>query len=280
MIHKEGDFAGQGGIRLYWQAWCPEESVRAVLLVSHGYGEHGGRYGNLVDYFVPRGIAVYALDHRGHGRSEGQRGHVKRFAELVADLHAFRIRVEEDQRERPLVLVGHSLGGLIAVHYALAHGQELVGTVLSSPALGLSGGPSRLLVWVARLLSLVAPRVSFRGNVAPELLSHDPSVGPAYATDPLVHRSVSARFFTELSRAIRIAHERAGELRVPLLVLQAGDDRLVDPRSVEDFAARAASEVKKVYVYPGLYHEIFNETQKGAVFADMEQWIEAAIARS
>lgn len=279
MKKKEGNFAGQGGLRLYWQAWSPDESARAVLLVAHGYGEHSGRYGNLVDFFVPRGFAVYAVDHRGHGRSEGQRGHVKRFDELIADLHAFRVRVEEDQRENPIVLVGHSLGGLIAVHYALAHGQGLAGVVLSSPALGLIGGPSRPLVWLGRVLSLFAPRVSFRGNVAPELLSHDASVGQAYAADSLVHRSVSARFVTELSRAIRLAHERAAEMRVPLLVLQAGDDRLVDPHAVEDFAGKAGSEVKNLQLYSGFYHEIFNETEKERVFADLAQWIEMRITR-
>ncbi len=280
MIHKDGDFAGQGGLRLYWQAWCPEGDARAVLLVSHGYGEHGGRYGNLVEFFVPRGFAVYAIDHRGHGRSEGQRGHVGRFEELVTDLHAFRVRVEEAERGKPILLVGHSLGGLIAVHYALAHGQGLAGVVLSSPALGLSGGPSRLLVWLARFLSLVVPRASFRGNVAPELLSHDASVGPAYVADPLVHRRASARFFTELSRAIRLAQDRAAELCVPLLVLQAGDDRLVDASAVEAFAAKAGSEAKELRLYPGLFHEIFNETEKEKVLSDLERWIAMRIAQA
>ncbi|MBI2964528.1 MAG: lysophospholipase [Deltaproteobacteria bacterium] len=278
MIHREGQFAGHGGLRLYWQAWLPEAETRAALLVAHGYGEHGGRYGNLVERFVPRGFAVYALDHRGHGRSEGPRGHVGRFTELVADLHALRVRVEEMERGRPLFLLGHSLGGLIAVGYLLTHASGLAGAVLSSPALALAERPPRPLRWLARGLSIVAPRTSLRGNVRPELLSRDSAVGAAYVTDPLVHRRATARFFTEFERAARDAEERAPEIRLPVLVLQAGDDRLVQAAAAERFAARLGSEVKELRVYSGLFHEIFNETERERVFADLERWMEARLA--
>ena len=274
MIHNEGQFAGHGGARLYWQAWLPESEPRAVILVAHGYAEHGGRYGNLVDRLVPHGYAVYALDHRGHGRSEGPRGHVGRFAEFVADLHALRVRVEAEQRGVPLVLLGHSLGGLIAARYLLAHSSGLAGAVLSSPALGLVDEPPRVLQWLGRILSQVAPRTAFQGNVKPEYLSRDASVGRAYAADPLVHRRATARFFTEFKWAMANAKERAPEIRTPILVLQAGDDKLVDPRATEAFAARIASERKVVRFYPGLYHEIFNETDKERVFDDLERWLD------
>ncbi len=270
-------FAGHGGLRLYWQAWIPEGEIRAVLLLAHGYGEHGGRYQTLADHFVPRGFAIYALDHRGHGRSEGVRGHCGRFAEFVADLHAFRVRVEEEQREKPLILVGHSMGGLIAIRYLLAHDQGLSGAVLSSPTLGLGDEPSRWLQFLGRILSWIAPRTSFRGNVEPEFLSHDPAVGRAYSGDPLVHGRATARFFSEFKWAMRNANERAAEIRLPLLILQAGDDRLVDPRAVGEFAGRVGKEGKKFHLYPELYHELFNEIEKEKVFADMGQWLEKRI---
>jgi acylglycerol lipase len=279
MIHKEGDFAGHGGLRLYWQAWLPEEGdARAVLLVAHGYAEHGGRYGNLVEAMVPRGFALYALDHRGHGRSEGPRGHVGRFAEFVADLHALRVRVEEEQRGKPLFLLGHSMGGLIAVGYLLSHASGVGGAVLSSPALGILNEPSRAMQWLARILSRIAPRISFQGNVEPEFLSRDPSVGRAYAADPLVHRRASVRFFSEFKRAIGNAHERAAEIVLPILVLQAGDDRLVDARATESFAKTLGSERKELQLYPGFFHEIFNETEKERVFADLDRWLAARLA--
>jgi acylglycerol lipase len=277
MIRQDGQFAGQGGTRLYWQAWLPERDVRAAILVAHGYGEHGGRYGNLVDRLVPRGFAVYALDHRGHGRSEGPRGHVERFAEFVADFHALRVRVDAEQRDKPIFLLGHSLGGLIVARYLLQHPAGVTGAVLSSPALGLVEEPSALLQLAGRLLSRVAPRTSFQGSVKPEFLSRDASVGRAYAADPLVHRRVSARFFTEFKWSMANVNARGAEIRVPILVLQAGDDRLVDPRATEAFAAQIAPERKRVRFYPGLYHEIFNETDKDRVFDDLERWLDALL---
>ncbi|MGH7896309.1 MAG: lysophospholipase [Candidatus Binatia bacterium] len=280
MTNKDGHFTGQGGLRLYWQAWLPEGEVRAVVMVAHGYGEHGGRYRNLIERLVPRGLAVYALDQRGHGRSEGPRGHVGRFAEFVADLHAFRVRIEEEQRGKPLFLLGHSMGGLIAVRYLLAHDQGLAGAILSSPAFGIHNEPSRLLQWLGRLLSRIAPRASFQGNVEPRFLSRDQAVGQAYAADPLVHKRASARFFTEFKWAMANALERAPEIRLPLLILQAGDDRLVDGPAVELFASRVDAQARQLHVYPALYHETFNELadDREAVFSDLERWLDARIA--
>ncbi len=276
-MQREGQFAGHGALRLYWQGWLPDGDVRAAVIVAHGYGEHGGRYGNLVERIVPLGFAVYALDHRGHGRSEGPRGHVDRFAEYVADLHALRVRVGEEHRGKPLFLIGHSMGGLIAAHYLLVHSSGLAGAVLSSPALGLAKEPPRLLRLLGRILSWIAPRTSFQSDVDPMVLSRDPSVGLAYAGDPLVHRRVTARLFTELKRGMRDALERAGEIRVAILVLQAGDDRLVDPAVTERFVAGLGSELKTFRPYPGLFHELFNETEKDRVFADLDRWLEDRI---
>jgi len=278
VTHREGQFAGQTGVRLYWQAWLPDGDVQAAVIVVHGYAEHGGRYGNLIDRLVPHGFAVYALDQRGHGRSEGPRGHVGRFAEFVADLHALRVRVEDEQRGKPLFLLGHSMGGLIVVRYLLSHASGISGVILSSPAFGIHNEPPRWLEWLGRLLSRIAPRTSFQGNVDPQFLSRDQTVGRAYAADPLVHRRATARFFTEFRRAMRETQERAGEIRVPILILQAGDDRLVQAQETELFATNVGAESKEFHLYPELFHELFNETEKERVFADLERWLDARLA--
>ena len=279
MNRKDGQFTGRGGIRLHWQAWEPDGPTRAVLLVAHGYGEHGGRYGNLVDHFLPQGYSVYALDHRGHGRSQGPRGHVGRFGEFVTDLHALRVRIEEEHKEAPLVLVGHSMGGLIAIHYVLDHGPGLAAAVLSSPCLGIPNPPSRTQGALASIFSVIVPRLGYEAKLNPDDLSHEPTVGRAYAADPLVHRRATARFYTEFSAAMHDATERAGEITLPILILQAGSDRLVDPEATVRFCERVASADKKLRVYPALFHEIFNEIERDQVLADLEAWLEPRLTR-
>jgi alpha-beta hydrolase superfamily lysophospholipase len=271
---RTGEFTGQGGLRIHWQSWEPENEARAFLLVAHGYGEHGGRYAHVGERFAARGVSVTALDHRGHGRSQGQRGHVNRFREYVNDLHALRVRIAEEAKGRPIALLGHSMGGLVAIHYALAHGAGLAGICLSAPALGIVAEPSPVLRAVARLLAVIAPRASFRGTVDPAVLSHDLGVGPAYVADPLVHRRASARFYVEFKSAIVEAHERAAELDLPLLFLLPEDDRLTDPKAARDFAIATRPECTRAIVYPGFFHEVLNEVEKERVFVDLERWLE------
>jgi alpha-beta hydrolase superfamily lysophospholipase len=277
-VTKEGEFTGEGGLRIHWRAWLPETDVRGVLLVAHGYGEHSGRYAALGERFAERGFGVWALDHRGHGRSKGRRGHVNRFAEYVSDLHALRVRVAEEAKDRPIFLVGHSMGGLVAIHYELAHGAGLRGVCLSSPALGIVAEPSRVLRGVAHVLSVIVPRASFQGTVDPALLSHDLAVGATYAADPLVHRRATARFYLELKRAIAEAHARAAELDVPMLILQAGDDRLTDAAATARFGAMLRPDLARSIVYPGFFHEVFNELEKERVFLDLERWLDERLA--
>ena len=274
---RNGDFTGQGGTRIHWQSWLPEGEPRAFIVLAHGYGEHGGRYAHVGEHFAARGIAVTALDHRGHGRSRGQRGHVNRFAEYGNDLHALRIRVADEAKGRPIVLFGHSMGGLVAIHYALSHGAGLAGLAVSAPALGIVAEPSSFLRAIARILAVLAPRATFRGTVDPAVLSHDLSVGPAYVADPLVHRRATARFYVEFKRAMLEALERAGEIDLPTLVMIAGDDRLSDPAAARAFAAALRPEIAEVIDYAGFFHEILNEVEKERVLEDLGRWIESRI---
>lgn len=275
MEREEGHFTGQGRVRISWQAWLPDEPPRAVVLISHGYGEHVGRYGNVVDAVVPRGYAVFGADHRGHGRSRGARGHVGSFAEYVTDLHGFRIRIGERLKDTPVFLLGHCLGGLIGVHYALGHAATLDGLILSSPALGLTNPPGALARATTGVASALVPGLVFSSGVDPDLLSHDPSVRRAWTIDRLVHSKASARFLTSVEGAIAEAHERAGEIQLPLLALQAGDDRLADPAGTARFFEATASEDREMLVYDGFFHEILNETGRDRVLADLLRWLDA-----
>ena len=287
--HETGDFEAKGAGRLVWQSWAPAGHPAAVLAVVHGYGEHGGRYGFLVDDMVPRGYAVATFDLRGHGRSPGRRGHIDRFADYLADARAFLAQVRRACPDTPVVLLGHSMGGLIAAALAeeldaglagnggaaLAEEHEagLAGLVLSSPFLGMRLAVPALQVKVARLLSRVAPTLRMNNPLRAEQLSHDPAVVAAADADPLNHRQTTARWATEILSAQPAVIAAAGRLRLPLLLLYADDDPIADPRAAEELFARAASVDKAKRCYAGYYHEIFNEVGRAAVFEDLAAWL-------
>jgi len=273
MEHQEGTFEGQGGTQLYYQHWRPEAEPRAVLAVVHGYGEHSGRYGNVVDWFVPRGYALLALDMRGHGRSPGQRGYIESFAQVREDVRAFLDTVHEQEPERPVFLIGHSQGGLTVLNYVLYDPSGLAGVVASGPL--LSQLPlSPLLLQVSRLLSKAWPTLGLNVGVDAEALSHDQQVVEAYVNDPLVHGKGTPRLGTELTAAIEWTRAHAADMALPCLIVHGGADRLCAPEASRIFYEHIAYADKERIEYEGYYHELFNEVGKEKVLADVEAWLE------
>lgn len=274
MNHTEGTFKSADGLDLYYQTWLPDKAPKAVFAVIHGYGEHSGRYLNPVNYFVPRGYAFYALDLRGHGRSPGQRGHVNRYSEYLSDVQAFLKLVRAAQSGRKLFLLGHSMGGLIVLMYAIHHPQDIDAVVASSPFLGIGVKAPGWKIFMARALSNIAPAFAMENtDLHNEDLSHDPAVVAAAAADTLNHRAVTPRWFTETTAAQAATLEHAGELQVPLLLIYAAGDKIADPQAPPVFFERVKSPDKTMHAYQDYYHEIFNEVGKEAVFKDMEAWL-------
>jgi len=274
MVTLEGKLAGPRGSKIFYQAWLPPGDPKAVLLVVHGLGEHSGRYGNVVNYFVPRGYAVYALDHYGHGQSDGQREYVERFSDYTEPLKAFFDKVAGWQAGRRIFLMGHSLGGLISADYLLQHQAGLSGAVLSGPAVKAPKLSPALLA-VGRLLSRVAPKMGVLALDA-NGVSRDPEVVRAYVNDPLVFTGkTTARLGAETIDAMARVQAGAATLTLPLLILQGGSDKLVDPAAAHELYQAAGSKDKTVKVYPGLYHEIYNEPEREQVLHDVETWLEA-----
>jgi acylglycerol lipase len=157
MQHIEGSFKGVRNANIFYQAWLPEENVRAVLLLVHGLGEHSGRYRNVVNHFVPLGYAVYALDHIGHGKSDGRREYVERFDDYTDTLSSYLEMVKTWQRDKPIFLLGHSMGGTIAAYYLLDHQAEFRGAIISAPAVKVGDSVSQATIIVGRALSRIAP---------------------------------------------------------------------------------------------------------------------------
>lgn len=242
----------------------------------HGFGEHGGRYHNVVPALVERGLAVYGYDHRGHGRSTGQRGFIRSWSQYRDDLGAVLARVEEDSPGTRTFVFGHSLGSLIALDFVLERKPNLAGLILSGAVMTAPGVPGWLLA-LGRLMSRVWPRFSLATPIATRLLSRDAGEVAAYENDPLVHRRGTARLSTELTKTVRRVSRRAGELELPLLMLHGGADEVAPPAPSRDFFARVASADKTRIEYPDGRHEPHNDTNRAQVVADLAGWIEDRI---
>ena len=276
MSEQAGNFETRDGLKIFYRTYqaIPE---RARLIIAHGLGEHSGRYGNLFDMFIPRGISIWALDHRGHGQSEGQRGHILSFDQYLFDLYDFIKLVEEKlSTNEKCFLLGHSLGGLIALNYAMRFPQGLDGLIASSPGLGLAVDIPPLKRWLGNMMSNIWPGFSLSNELDASRLSHDEEVVRAYNEDPLVHNRVSARWFTEFLSAMETAQNMAPTLAVPLLLQVSGDDHLVNAEATRSFFEKLTLNDKSLFMYDGLYHEIYNETEKNRnkVLKDLATWLE------
>jgi alpha-beta hydrolase superfamily lysophospholipase len=276
MNHHEDFFEGVGGVRLYRQSWLPDGPARAVVVIAHGAGEHSGRYSHVAARLLGEGYAVYALDHRGHGRSEGPRAVIDRIDNAVEDLDQVIVNAASEYPGVPLFLLGHSMGGTIAVRYAIAHQDRLTGLILSAPLAALEAA-SPVTRLVARLLSTLTPQLGLFA-VDPALVSRDPDVVKAYETDPLVHHGrLAARTIAELASAVDSFPAAAGGITVPTLIMYGSGDRLVPPDGSMMLNDRIAATDKTLKTYDGLYHEILNEPEQDDVMDDMCSWLRARV---
>jgi alpha-beta hydrolase superfamily lysophospholipase len=236
-------------------------------------GEHIGRYHNLVNHVVPLGYAVYGLDHQGHGKSEGTRVFVDRFQTYLDDLKTFYDMVRKDNPGKKVILYGHSMGGLIAVPYALQHQSELDGLVVSAPALKAGESITPATIALAKIISAIAPKLGLQSLPSADL-SHDKAVVEAYDKDPLVYRGkVTARLGSEMLSTMSKVEAQLPSITLPLLILQGSDDKLVNAEGARMLHEKAGSKDKTLKVYEGFYHEVHNEPDKARVFADIEDWL-------
>ncbi len=274
MIHTEGHFEGLKGLKLYYQGWLPDRNPKAVLLMLHGLAEHSGRYGNVVEYFVPRDYAVYGYDQRGHGKSQGARCYVDHFQDLIADLNTFVAMVNKFHPGLKVFIVGHSIGATVAVTYSVQYPNAVAGLILSGAVLKPGESITPLMKTMARILSAISPHM----GVSPldsSTISRDKSVVDAYDNDPLVYRGkIPARMGAEALNVMeRYLSPRLGEIKPPLLIMHGGEDRLSNKEGSVFLYQGAASPDKTLKIYEGLYHEIYNEPERAQVFADIEAWL-------
>jgi alpha-beta hydrolase superfamily lysophospholipase len=238
-------------------------------------GSHSGRYMNIVNHFVPRGIAVYGFDHIGHGKSGGERGMVERFEDFTDTLAIYSGMVKGRQTGKSIFLFGHSMGGLIATYYLLDHQADFRGAILSAPAINSGKRISPAMILLGKALSVVMPRAGLI-KLDPAGLSRDPDVVRAYIGDPLVfHGKTPARLAAELLKAMQRVTKEVDQITLPFLTFIGGGEKIVNPEGARMLYDRAGSKDKTILIYDGLYHETFNEPERARVLHDMESWLAA-----
>jgi acylglycerol lipase len=258
--------------RLFWQAWDPDASASSAVVLVHGAAEHGGRYAHVAERLVSQGYAAYAIDHRGHGRSYGPRALISRFDYLVEDLGLLVTRVRDAHGGRAPFLVGHSLGGAVAIRFAIGHGDNIAGLAVSGPAVATEAIPLGVKA-ATTVLSVLAPRLPVL-KIDADAISRDPEVVRAYQRDPLNHNDkLPARTLAEIMRCMEWLPRRLSAMRTPLLLLHGSDDRLCPPNGSRMVHSLAASPDKTLNIYDGLYHEVFNEPEREQVVGDLVEWI-------
>lgn len=249
-----------------------------MLLLLHGFGDHSGRYAHVADWAVARRFALWALDQRGHGRSPGPRGHFARFAQFLADVAALRRRAAAEL-PAPQVLLGHSLGGLVVLRYLQSAPLGVAGAVVTSPWIATAMRAPAWKLAAARVLADVAPGLGMSTGLDTTLLSTDPSVGDAANRDPLYHQRMTPRAWREILAAQAAVVAERDRVVTPLLMLLAGDDRIVSSAAARELGT-ALPEPAEIVEYEGMYHEILNERDRARVLADLGAWLDRALARA
>jgi lysophospholipase len=261
-------------VEIFFQKWIAPKAKAALVLI-HGVGEHSGRYNNLLNALKGKGISVFAIDHRGHGKSHGKRGHIDSFMDYVYDLKLFVEYVKEENRGFPLVLYGHSMGGVIAAKYALTYQDDPSIVVLSSPGFAPAFTVPGWKKSVAAFFSARIGSLSMPTGLPSEDISRDSEVVKAYDNDSLVHGKVSARWYIEFMKAGEECLANASSVKKPLLVFHGTSDKIADYKASEEFYTNAGSAEKDLLLYDGFYHEVINEPEqdRNKALKDVTAWI-------
>jgi alpha-beta hydrolase superfamily lysophospholipase len=270
----EWTYKSSDSLEMFARGWTPKGTPKAVIVLIHGIGEHTGRYTRVGVELAEMGYAMLGFDLRGHGRSEGRRGHTPSYNALLDDIATFMKQMEGKYPNLPRFLYGHSMGGNLVLNYALRRKPDLKGLMVTSPWLKLAFEPPAAKVFLAKVMNTIAPGFTQSSRLDTKALSRDEAVVATYVNDPLVHDKVSARLFVSMYESGSWALEHAGELLLPLLLMQGTADRLDSVEATKEFAAKAGSKVT-LKLWDGWFHEIHNEPEKAEVFKAMVDWLDA-----
>jgi acylglycerol lipase len=274
MKHVESSWKTADGLKLFAQDWEPDVlPIKAVVCLLHGIGEHSGRYATVAEAFAKKGYALFTADLRGHGKSEGLKGHADSMENLMMDVDLLIKQAKIRYPGIPVILYGHSLGGILALLYGLTRKPDVKGVMVTSPAMhsSLEQQPSKVLA--AKVLGTLMPKLTLDSGLDVNALSHDTEVIKAYNNDPLVHDKISVGLGKRLLKVCTYNLEHAGAFELPLLLMHGKEDRIAFPSSSTEFAQALEGRCKLV-LWEGGYHELHNEPFKKEVFNTMTDWMD------
>ncbi len=273
--HTTGTLQTPDGITLHIESWLPDGPPKAAVLIVHGLAEHIGRYAHVAEYLVARGYAVYGLDHRTHGRSGGEpRVYITDFGRVLDDLKQYFDQVQAAQPGRKIFIYGHSMGSFLATAFTVRYQSEIAGLISSGSPLHIEDTVPASIIQISNLLKVVAPRLKLV-KLDLNSVSRDPAVIAAYNADPLVvNQPVRLGMAAGYQTAVAQLKQNLSQLRLPLLLLHGGADRITPASGSEQLYQAAQSSDKTLKIYPGLYHEIHNEPEQNTVFADIVTWLD------
>ncbi len=265
-----GELRACDGLRLHTLTQ-PAATEKAVVVITHGMGEHSGRYPHVLAHFAENGITACTYDLRGHGRSEGRRGYVGHYENFLSDLqHVFD---HFQRKDRPVFLYGHSLGGQITVNFLVRHRPPVTGVILTSPWLDLAFRPPVWRLALAAVAAKIYPRLTQNAPPMEQNLSRDVEWLESLKAPGLAHRRMSAGLFTALVREAGKARRAAGKIKLPLLLMHGGDDPVTCVEASRAFLTAASSPDKELQIWPEMLHETHNELDRHKVLERASQWM-------
>ncbi len=276
MNYKEGSLTTPDGTQLYSRVY-EYEKARGDILIVHGFGEHSGRYETLITHLLSKGYSVTTYDQCGHGKSAGLYGHIDRFVQYENDLDYVLSLVRARNESKKLFIIGHSMGGLIVLRYLTKQPEGITGAVISAPLVAIATKVPAHKLLIAKVSAALFPRLRMTNEINPAVLSRDAEIGRAYAADPLVGKMISTRWFVEAIKAMDELQKKAAQITLPVLVMHGTEDKLANVSATENLFANLGSADKRLKIFEGYYHELFNEPEKQEIYERVTDWLELRV---
>jgi len=275
MNTRDGKLTAKDGLSLYWKAWLPDGTPKAVVHLIHGYAEHTGRYQNVVNELVPAGYAIFGKDHRGHGKSGGKRGHVEIFQDFIDDERQFALEVIRPAfPDTPCFMLGHSMGSIIAIHYVEQLEHNLQGLVLSGTGSSPGKGIPKAIMAITKILSKILPGIHVKSPLPPEFISRDADVVCAYVNDPLVYNVITPRLAEQMQTCLLTGAANTQCISLPVLIQHGSADTSFSGQ--QELLDCIGAHDKTFKLYEGLRHEVYNELpgDRAKVLYDLHAWLD------